>query len=184
MSPSAIQRATKIVATIGTKSGTPDMLLALSQAGVNVFRLNFSHGTQAEHATRIRAIRDLEAATGLPTCILADLQGPKHRVGEVAERAHALRRRDLVTGVRVLGAVVERFSDRLELQLPGRALGSVAVGEASDELAELVADGSSTAPDDEGEGEGGGNKAARATSGDAPGAAAREGGDGAEQEGR
>ena len=65
----------------------------------------------------------------------------------MAERAHALRRRDLVTGVRVLGAVVERFSDRLELQLPGRALGSVAVGEASDELAELVAGGSSTAPD-------------------------------------
>ena len=51
---------------------------------------------------------------------------------------------DLVTGVRVLGAVVERFSDRLELQLPGRALGSVAVG-GRPELAELVADGSSTA---------------------------------------
>ena len=85
MSPSAFQRATKIVATIGTDSGTPEMLQALSQAGVNVFRLNFSHGTQAEHAARIRAIRDLEEATGRPTCILADLQGPKHRVGEVAE---------------------------------------------------------------------------------------------------
>ena len=85
MSPSAIQRATKIVATIGTKSGTPDMLQALAQAGVNVFRLNFSHGTQAEHAERIKAIRELEQATGRPTCILADLQGPKHRIGEVAE---------------------------------------------------------------------------------------------------
>ena len=85
MSPSATQRATKIVATIGTKSGTPDMLRALAEAGVNVFRLNFSHGTQAEHATRIRAIRDLEEATGHPSCILADLQGPKHRIGEVAE---------------------------------------------------------------------------------------------------
>ena len=85
MSPSAFQRATKIVATIGTDSGTPEMLQALSQAGVNVFRLNCSHGTQAEHAARIRAIRDLEEATGRPTCILADLQGPKHRVGEVAE---------------------------------------------------------------------------------------------------
>ena len=81
MSPSA----TKIVATIGTKSGTPDMLRALAEAGVNVFRLNFSHGTQAEHAARIRAIRDLEEATGRPSCILADLQGPKHRIGEVAE---------------------------------------------------------------------------------------------------
>ena len=85
MLPSVIQRATKIVATIGTKSGTPDMLTALAEAGVNVFRLNFSHGTQAEHAERIRAIRELETATGRPTCILADLQGPKHRVGEVAE---------------------------------------------------------------------------------------------------
>ncbi|MEK9935322.1 MAG: pyruvate kinase, partial [Rhodobiaceae bacterium] len=71
MSPSAIQRATKIVATIGTKSGTPDMLQALAEAGVNVFRLNFSHGTQDEHAARIRAIRDLEEATGRPSCILA-----------------------------------------------------------------------------------------------------------------
>ena len=85
MSPSAFQRATKIVATIGADSGTPGMLQALAQAGVNVFRLNFSHGTQAEHAARIRAIRDLEDATGRPTCILADLQGPKHRIGEVAD---------------------------------------------------------------------------------------------------
>ncbi len=52
---------------------------------MNVFRLNFSHGTQAEHAARIRAIRDLEDITDRPTCILADLQGPKHRIGEVAE---------------------------------------------------------------------------------------------------
>ena len=85
MSPSAVQRATKIVATIGSDSGTPEMLRALAEAGVNVFRLNFSHGTQAEHAARIRAIRDLENRTGRPTCILADLQGPKHRIGEVAE---------------------------------------------------------------------------------------------------
>ncbi|MEK9558501.1 MAG: pyruvate kinase, partial [Alphaproteobacteria bacterium] len=85
MSSSSTKRATKIVATIGTKSGTPDMLHALAEAGVNVFRLNFSHGTQAEHADRIRAIRDLEEVTGRPTCILADLQGPKHRIGEVAE---------------------------------------------------------------------------------------------------
>ena len=62
-------------------------------------------------------------------------------LGEVAERAHALRRRDLVTGVRVLGAVVERFSRPARAAAAGRALSSVAVGEASDELAELVADG-------------------------------------------
>ena len=50
MSPSALPRATKIVATIGTASGTPEALRELLAAGVNVFRLNFSHGTQGEQA--------------------------------------------------------------------------------------------------------------------------------------
>ena len=54
MSSSSDQRATKIVATIGTASGSPDRLLELLEAGVNVFRLNFSHGTQQEQAERIR----------------------------------------------------------------------------------------------------------------------------------
>lgn len=85
MSSSAPLRATKIVATIGTASGTPDVLRQLMAAGVNVFRLNFSHGTQAEQAERVRAIRALEEETGQPTCILADLQGPKHRVGVVED---------------------------------------------------------------------------------------------------
>ena len=85
MSPSALPRATKIVATIGTDSGTPEALRALLEAGVNVFRLNFSHGTQGEQAERIRAIRALEEEAGQPVCILADLQGPKHRVGPVED---------------------------------------------------------------------------------------------------
>ena len=84
--PSArFDRATKIVATIGPASGAPDMLRALFEAGANVFRLNFSHGTHADHAERIKIIRGLEAETGRPTCILADLQGPKHRVGDVED---------------------------------------------------------------------------------------------------
>jgi len=78
-------RATKIVATIGTTSSTPDQLRRLADAGVNVFRLNFSHGTHEEQAARIRAIRALEDDTGRPSCILADLQGPKHRIGIVEE---------------------------------------------------------------------------------------------------
>ena len=85
MSSSSDQRATKIVATIGTASGSPERLLELVNAGVNVFRLNFSHGTQQEQAARISAIRDLEDVTGRPTCILADLQGPKHRIGKMAD---------------------------------------------------------------------------------------------------
>ena len=78
-------RSTKIVATLGTVSSCPEMLTSLTAAGVNVFRLNFSHGTREEQGLRIDAIRALEAKTGVPTCILADLQGPKFRVGEIAK---------------------------------------------------------------------------------------------------
>ena len=77
------QRSTKIVATIGNVSSSPDKLRALSDAGVDVFRLNFSHGTQADQGARIDAIRAMEKQTGKPSCILADLQGPKFRVGKV-----------------------------------------------------------------------------------------------------
>ena len=78
-------RSTKIVATLGNVSSSPKMLTSLTAAGVNVFRLNFSHGTREEQGLRIDAIRALEAKTGVPTCILADLQGPKFRVGEIAK---------------------------------------------------------------------------------------------------
>jgi pyruvate kinase len=78
-------RSTKIVATLGSVSSSPTMLTNLNAAGVNVYRLNFSHGTREEQGERIDAIRALEAKTGVPSCILADLQGPKFRVGEVAE---------------------------------------------------------------------------------------------------
>ena len=65
-------RSTKIVATIGNVSSDPAKLRQLHDAGVNVFRLNFSHGTQADQGARIDAIRAMEADTGIPTCILAD----------------------------------------------------------------------------------------------------------------
>ena len=79
------RRSTKIVATLGDVSSSPAILASLCAAGVNVFRLNFSHGTREEQGARIDAIRALEAETGAPSCILADLQGPKFRVGKVAE---------------------------------------------------------------------------------------------------
>ena len=78
-------RSTKIVATIGNVSSDPAQLRQLHDAGVNVFRLNFSHGTQADQGARIDAIRAMEADTGMPTCILVDLQGPKFRVGLVED---------------------------------------------------------------------------------------------------
>ncbi len=75
------QRKTKIVATLGPASSSPEMIRALFEAGADVFRLNFSHGNHADHAARIRAIRELERDSGRPIGVLADLQGPKLRIG-------------------------------------------------------------------------------------------------------
>jgi pyruvate kinase len=77
-------RATKIVATLGPSSSDEAQIAALSSAGANVFRLNFSHGTHDEHKARIAAIRAIEAETGKPVGIIADLQGPKYRIGSVS----------------------------------------------------------------------------------------------------
>jgi len=78
------RRRTKIVATLGPASSSPEMLARLFQAGADVFRLNFSHGTHDDHAARIAMIRDLEARFERPIGILADVQGPKLRVGQFA----------------------------------------------------------------------------------------------------
>jgi pyruvate kinase len=74
-------RSAKIVATLGPSSSTPEQIHALFEAGVDVFRLNFSHGTHQEHLARFEAIRRIEHDTGRPIGILADLQGPKLRLG-------------------------------------------------------------------------------------------------------
>lgn len=75
-------RKCKIVATIGPASSTPKMLEKLFKAGVDVFRLNFSHGSHAEQLERLNAIRAIEREYDHPVAILADLQGPKLRVGK------------------------------------------------------------------------------------------------------
>jgi pyruvate kinase len=75
---------TKIVATIGPASSTPERIAALIDAGVSVFRINFSHGTHDEHEASYRAIRDIADARGRAIGILQDLQGPKLRIGELA----------------------------------------------------------------------------------------------------
>ena len=76
-------RHAKIVATVGPASSSPEMLRALFLAGVDTFRLNFSHGLQEDHARIHAAIRALEREVGRPIGILQDLQGPKIRVGTV-----------------------------------------------------------------------------------------------------
>ena len=77
-------RNAKIVATLGPASSDKDMVRQLFLAGVDVFRLNFSHGSAADHRARFAVLRDLERETGRPIGILADLQGPKLRVGTFA----------------------------------------------------------------------------------------------------
>jgi pyruvate kinase len=82
---------TRIVATLGPASESPDMLARLLRAGVGIARLNFSHGSFAEHGTRIARIREAERATGCRVTIMADLPGPKMRVGTIAPEPVELR---------------------------------------------------------------------------------------------
>ncbi len=78
-------RATKIVATIGPASNSPEVLEQLMRAGVDVMRLNFSHGKAEDHIALAQLVRDTAAKVGKPVAIMADLQGPKIRVGKFAE---------------------------------------------------------------------------------------------------
>ena len=76
---------TKIVATVGPASNSKDMLIELVKAGVDVFRLNFSHGTHEGHKKVIQAIREINQEMDTNICILQDLQGPKIRTNKVAD---------------------------------------------------------------------------------------------------
>ena len=80
-----IKRNTKIVATLGPASSSPEILEAMLRAGVNVVRLNFSHGKAQDHIDRATLVRSVAAKVGKEIAIMADLQGPKIRVGKFAE---------------------------------------------------------------------------------------------------
>ena len=75
-------RKVRILATLGPASNTPQMIRKLAEAGADAFRINMSHGTHKDHARLIETIRALEKELDRPTTILADLQGPKLRVGK------------------------------------------------------------------------------------------------------
>src|SRR4029078_7206309 len=77
------EHKTKIVATIGPASESPEMLARLMRAGLDIARLNFSHGDFTCHAERIARIRAAEKATGRRVAIMADLPGPKMRIGKI-----------------------------------------------------------------------------------------------------
>ncbi|MBA4329308.1 MAG: pyruvate kinase [Polaromonas sp.] len=78
-------RGTKIVATLGPASSEPALLEQMIRAGVNCVRLNFSHGTAQDHIDRARLVREAATRAGREVAIMADLQGPKIRVGKFAE---------------------------------------------------------------------------------------------------
>src|SRR5215203_1554122 len=77
------RRRTKIVVTIGPTSATREQMLALARAGMDAARLNFSHGSHGEHAERGRLVRSVQEEVEKPIALVADLQGPKLRVGEL-----------------------------------------------------------------------------------------------------
>jgi pyruvate kinase len=79
------RRRTRIVATLGPASSSPEMLVKLMEAGVNVFRLNFSHGSKEVHKQNIELIRQEAKRLGYPVGVLQDLQGPKIRTATFAE---------------------------------------------------------------------------------------------------
>ncbi|HEY1369876.1 MAG TPA: pyruvate kinase [Gaiellaceae bacterium] len=107
--PAATPRRTKIVATLGPASASPERLRELVQAGMDAARLNLSHGTHAEHAERARLVREIEKEVGRPLALIADLQGPKFRIGELPQPV-TLSRGDEVT---VVGEQVARHDGEL-----------------------------------------------------------------------
>src|SRR5919109_3206276 len=91
-----MSRRTKIVATIGPASASPEQMVELARAGMDGARLNLSHGTHDEHRERARLVRGTEADVGRPIALIADLQGPKLRIGELPNPVRLARGEDIV----------------------------------------------------------------------------------------
>src|SRR6201999_3723994 len=81
----SMNRRTKIVATIGPASGNPETLVRMIEAGMDVARLNFSHGSHEQHAETAQLVRDAAGRAGRPVALLQDLPGPKLRIGPLME---------------------------------------------------------------------------------------------------
>ena len=98
-------RRTKIVATIGPATSSPEVLRDLIEAGATTLRLNFSHGTHDDHQRNIRLIRQISFELNQPVGILQDLQGPKIRLGKFENGSITLQKGDpfILTSKRVVG---------------------------------------------------------------------------------
>jgi len=106
-------RQTKIVATLGPASNSEDMIRKLFLAGVDMFRLNFSHGDHKDHAERVKFIRTIEKETGRPIAIMADMQGPKLRVGRFKDG-----KIDLTIGQKIRLDLDSELGDGTRVNLP------------------------------------------------------------------
>lgn len=106
-------RQTKIVATLGPASNTEEMIRKLFLAGVDMFRLNFSHGEHKDHAERVQFIRNIEKETGRPIAILGDMQGPKLRVGRFKDG-----KIDLTIGQKIRLDLDPELGDGTRVNLP------------------------------------------------------------------
>ena len=113
-----LPRRTKIVATLGPASSSRESVLELARAGMNVARLNFSHGTHEDHARWAAHVREVAEEVGRPIAVIADLQGPKVRIGELAEPV------TLDRGDEVVVAAEESANDG-ELPVSPTAVGEV-----------------------------------------------------------
>ena len=110
-------RKVRILATLGPASDTPEMIRRLSQAGADAFRINMSHGGHEDHGRRIAAVRALESELERPTTIVADLQGPKLRVGRFKGDKAVVE-----TGQRFVFDRDEKLGDSTRVGLPHREI--------------------------------------------------------------
>ena len=113
-----LPRRTKIVATLGPASSSGDAVLELARAGMDAARLNFSHGTHEDHAERMQVVREISKELERPIAIIADLQGPKVRIGDLPEPV------TLDRGEEVIVAAEEAANDG-ELPVSPTAVGEV-----------------------------------------------------------
>jgi pyruvate kinase len=118
LSRMAIERRTKIVATLGPASESRERLRALIEAGVDAVRFNLSHGKHQGHSERAWLVREIAAEVGRPIALIADLQGPKLRIGELEEPVV------LRTGDRITVCAEEAASDG-ELPIAPAVIGDV-----------------------------------------------------------
>ena len=124
-----MERRTKIVATIGPSSRDPEVLVRMVEAGMDVARLNFSHGSAEQHAETAQLVRAAANRAGRQVAILQDLPGPKIRIGPVADDKIVLRGGDPVTFTTTDHGDAIGTAERLSVSWPGLAA-AVDIGEA------------------------------------------------------